>query len=138
LVPFTQELDYIRAYLGIQSKRFKDLEIAIEDKVLDFKVPYNTIEPIVENSIENGALKSSSSGRFVLRSYERLDCYAVQIVDNGPGISPEKEFCGNTDYKTVKKRLKTMCQASIDVKCRPGKGAIITVKIPKDGYIIKE
>jgi hypothetical protein len=24
------------------------------------------------------------------------------------------------------------------VKCRPGKGMIITVKIPKDGYVIKE
>jgi LytS/YehU family sensor histidine kinase len=138
LVPFKQELEYIKAYLGIQTKRFKDLDVSVEDKISNFKVPYNTIEPIVENSVENGALKSASSGRFVLRSYERLDCYAIQIVDNGPGISPEKEFYGNVDYKTVKKRLKSECQAVVDVKCRPGKGMIITVKIPKDGYVIKE
>jgi hypothetical protein len=138
LVPFKEELDYIRAYLGIQTKRFKDLDVTVEDKISNFKVPYNTIEPLVENSVENGALKSASAGRFVLRSYERLDCYAVQIVDNGPGISPDKEFCGNVDYKTVKKRLKSECQAVVDVKCRSGKGMIITVKIPKDGYVIKE
>jgi hypothetical protein len=138
LVPFKQELEYIKAYLGIQTRRFKDLDVSIEDKISHFKVPYNTIEPLVENSVENGVLKAESAGRFVLRSYERLDCYAIQIVDNGPGISPDKSFCGNTSYADVKKRLNGMCRAGLDVKCRPGKGMIITVKIPKDGYVIKE
>jgi hypothetical protein len=138
LVPFKDELEYIKAYLGIQSKRFKDFDVSIEDKISNFKVPYGAVESLVENAVENGALKSGSSGRFVLRSYERLDCYAIQIVDNGPGVSPEKSFYGNTDFAAVKKRLKSGCRAGIDVKCRPGKGTIITVKIPKDGYVIKE
>ncbi|MBO5509750.1 MAG: hypothetical protein J5962_04745 [Lachnospiraceae bacterium] len=138
MVPFDRELEYIKAYLGIQAKRYPELEISIEDKVTNFMVPYNTIEPIVENSIENGALKSNASGRFVIRSYERLDCFAIQIVDNGPGISPEKDFYGAVDYKTIKKRLKTTCQAGVEIKCKQGKGTIITVKIPKEGFVIKE
>ena len=138
MVPFDKELEYIKAYLGIQAKRFPELEITIEDKVTNFMVPYNTIEPIVENSIENGALMSDSSGRFVIRSYERLDCFAIQIVDNGPGISPERVFRGTVDFKEIKKRLKSMCQAGIEIKCKQGKGSIITVKIPKDGFVIKE
>jgi two-component system sensor histidine kinase YesM len=138
LVPFKDELEYIKAYLGIQSKRFKDFDVSIEDKISNFKVPYGAIEALVENAVENGALKAGASGRFVLRSYERLDCYAIQIVDNGPGVPPEKSFYGNADFSAVKKRLKSGCRAGIDVKCRPGKGTIITVKIPKDGYVIKE
>lgn len=137
MVPFSEELEYIKSYIGIQSKLNEQLDISIEDKVIDFKVPFNTIEPIVENAIINGALKAEN-GRFVFRSYERLDCFAIQIVDNGPGIGPDKVFEGKQSFKNIKKRLKTMCAATVEVRNKPDKGTIITVKIPKDGYIMKE
>ena len=56
----------------------------------------------MENAVLNGALKSNSDGRIVLRSYERLDCFAIQIVDNGPGIGPDKMFTGKKQYKEIK------------------------------------
>lgn len=138
MVSFSRELEYIKAYLGIQYKRNANLEVVIEDKVVDFDVPYNTIEPLVENAVVNGALKSLSAGRIVIRSYERLDCYAVQIVDNGRGIGPDKRFAGKQSFKSIKKRLKSMCGGAVEIKNKPDKGTILTVKIPKDGYIIKE
>ena len=137
LVPFSAEMEYIKAYLGIQSRKNEGIEIDIEDKVVDFKVPFNTIEPLVENAFENGASKAEY-GRIVVRSYERLDCFAIQIVDNGKGIGPDKSFDGKEKYKDLKKRISTMCHGAIEVKNKPGKGTIVTVKIPKDGYIIKE
>ncbi len=139
IVDFEEELEYIRAYLGIQSKRYPKLDITIEDKVTEFKVPYNTIEPLVENAIENGLLRVGEEGRFVLRSYERLDCFAIQIVDNGQGISPDKLFVsGVSAYRELKEILKDMCGAGIELKCKRDKGSIITVKIPKDGFVIKD
>lgn len=137
MVPFSQEMEYIKAYLGIQARKNEGIEIDIEDKVVDFMVPFNTIEPIVENAFENGASKAVS-GRIVVRSYERLDCFAIQIVDNGKGIGPDKKFNGNEKFKDLKKRLSTMCGGGVEVKNKTDKGTIVTVKIPKDGYIIKE
>lgn len=137
MVPFSRELEYIRAYLEIQKRINKELDVNIEDKIVDFMIPFNTVEPLVENAVLNGALKSEA-GRIVVRSYERLDCYAIQIVDNGKGVGPDKHFEGKQSYKSIKKRLKTMCGAGIEVRNKPDKGTIITVKVPKDGYVIKE
>ncbi len=138
IVPFSQELEYIKSYLGIQKRRNPELEINVEDKIIDFNVPFNTVEPLVENAVVNGALKSENASRIVIRSYERLDCYAIQIVDNGKGIGPEKKFYGKQSFKTIKKRLKSSCRAAVEIKNKPDKGTIVTVKIPKEGYIIKE
>lgn len=138
MVPFSKELEYIKAYLGIQCKRNSGLETVVEDKVIDFQVPYNTVEPLVENAVVNGALKSESGGRIVVRSYERLDCFAIQIVDNGKGTGPDKRFSGKQSFKTIRKRLKSMCGGTVEINNKPDKGTILTIKIPKDGYIIKE
>ena len=138
LVPFSEELEYIKAYLGIQSKKNEMFDAQVEDKVTDFIVPFNTVEPLVENAVQNGALRAQSAGRIIVRSYERLDCYAIQIVDNGPGIGPDKKFSGKQSFKNIKRRLKKMCGGGIDINCKPEKGTIVTVKIPKEGFIIKE
>lgn len=138
MVPFSEELEYIKAYLGMQRRINEQLEVTVEDKVVDFKVPFNTIEPLVENAVINGVLKSESSGRIVVRSYERLDCFAIQIVDNGRGAGPDKRFEGKQSFKGIRKRLKSMCGAGVEIKNKPDKGTIVTVKVPKDGYIIKE
>lgn len=137
LVDFGEELSYIRAYLGMKKRISPELEVLIEDKVTSFSVPYNTIEPLVENAA-CAAVESQTEGKVVVRSYERLDCYAIQIVDNGEGISPGKKFRARQDYREIKKRLKAMSGAEIEVRTKQGKGTILTVKIPKQGYVIKE
>lgn len=138
LVPFAEELEYIKAYIGIQTGKKEELEVLIEDKVTNFNVPFNTIEPLVENAVINGAMLSQSIGRIIIRSYERLDCFAIQIVDNGRGIGPDKKFTGKQTFKNIKRRLKKMCGAGIEINNKQDKGTIVTVKIPKEGFIIKE
>lgn len=138
MVPFSQEMEYIKAYLGMQHMKNEMLELVVEDKVVDFEVPFNTVEPLVENALVNGALTAPLGGRLVVRSYERLDCFAIQIVDNGKGIGPDKKFEGKYSYKSIKKRLKAMCGAMVEVRNKPDKGTIVTVMVPKQGYIIKE
>lgn len=137
-VHFSEELEYIKAYLGMQRKNYPQVDISIEDKVVEFKVPFNTIEPLVENAFNRIVAKDSGEGRIVVRSYERLDCFAIQIVDNGKGPGPDKKFDKRYSFKDIKKRLKTMCNAVIEINNKPEKGTIVTVKVPKEGFIIKE
>ena len=138
LVPFTEELAYIKAYLNMQRRNHPGLEVLVEDKITDFSVPFNTVEPLVENAVVNGALTHGTAGKIVVRSYERLDCFAIQIVDNGRGIGPDKRFTGKVSFRTIRKALKTMCGATTEVSSKEGKGTIVTIKIPKKGYIMKE
>lgn len=137
MVPFTQELEYIKSYLNI-IENTKNIAVSVEDKVVEFMVPYNTIEPLVENAVINGALKAKENGRIVVRCYERLDCFAIQIVDNGNGIGPDKRFTGIQNFSTIRSRLKNDCKASIEINSKSDRGTILTVKIPKAGYIMKE
>lgn len=138
LVPFSEELDYIKAYLGMEQRINEGLIIELEDKVDNFRIPFATIEPLVENAVRNGALRSTGTPRIVLRIYERLDCFAIQIVDNGKGIGPDKKFTGSLPFKEIKKKLKNMCRAGVEVRNKVDKGTVVTVKIPKEGFIIKE
>lgn len=138
LVSFSEELEYIKSYLGVEQRLNAGFIVEIEDKVDNFRIPFATIEPLVENAVRNGALRSTGTPRLVLRIYERLDCFAIQIVDNGKGIGPDKKFSGTVSYKDIKKKLKTLCRAGIEVRNKPDMGTVLTIKIPKEGFIIKD
>ncbi|MBR4515158.1 MAG: histidine kinase [Lachnospiraceae bacterium] len=138
MVPFAEELKYIKSYLGMQERNHPGLVCNVEDKIIDFNVPFNTIEPLVENAVVNGALSGEVPGKIVVRSYERLDCYVVQIVDNGNGFGPDRRFTGKESYKDIKRTLKKMCGAIIEVKNKQDKGTIVSVMIPKAGFEMKE
>ena len=74
----------------------------------------------------------------MVRSYERLDCFVIQIVDNGSGLGPDRRFTGKDSYKDIRRTLKKMCGAVIEVKNKPDKGTIVSVMIPKAGFEMKE
>lgn len=61
-----QELDYVRNYLAIQQLRFGDriqYEICCDPEMESLQLPFFTLQPLVENSIEHGILHMSEGGR---------------------------------------------------------------------------
>lgn len=133
MVTFEEELNHIISYLEIQQLRIPELEVVIEDKLHDFNVPMRSIESIVENAVKHGIEKRGNKGQVIVRSYERRDSYAIQIVDDGIGFDTDRLYIKNTptSMKMVRSRLEDSIQASIDVNSRPDKGTIVTIKIPK-------
>lgn len=134
LIPFQEELEHIAAYLEIQQMRIPDLQILIEDKMHDFSVPARSIEAIVENAVKHGMEKQERSGQVTVRSYERRDSYAIQIVDEGVGFNTALLYHKNTptSMMVVRERLHQYLGATIEVNSRLYKGTIVTVKIPKN------
>lgn len=133
MVPFEEELGYIVTYLEIQQMRMPQLQFLIEDKFHDFQVPLRSIEPLVENAVKYGIGKNENSGQVTVRSYERRDSYAIQIVDDGAGFDTKMldRKDSPTSMKTLRHRLNQSNHAVIEVNSRIGKGTIVTVKIPK-------
>ena len=133
MIPFETELDHIASYLELQQMRMPELKVLIEDKMHNFSVPARSIESMVENAVKYGIAKNENRGQVTVRSYERRDCYAIQIVDEGSGFDIDMLYLKETptSMKTVRERLERGNDAVIEVNSRIGKGTIITVKLPK-------
>jgi len=88
-VPLKQELAFIRGYLDIEQVRFRDrlvVTLEVESGVLDAKVPYLILQPLVENALRHGIAPHSSAGHLTVlgrRSGERLE---LVVRDDGPGV----------------------------------------------------
>lgn len=134
LVSFQEELGHLSSYLELQQMRMPELQVLIEDKFHDFSVPCRSVEAIVENAVKYGIGKNENHGQVIVRSYERRDSYAIQIVDDGIGFDTDLLYRKDTptSMKTIRDRLEQQIGAVLEVNSRPQKGTIVTVKIPKN------
>ena len=133
LIPFEEELGHITSYLSIQQLKMPEMKVIIEDKMHDFVVPIRSIEPIVENAVKYGIGKNDERGQIIVRSYERRDGYAIQIVDDGKGFDTDMLYIKDTptSMKNIRARLEDTIHAELEVNSRENKGTIITIHIPK-------
>ncbi len=57
IVPFVKELEYVEAYLQLQKLRYQDyltVEKEIDESLLAYEVPFNFLQPVVENAFIHG------------------------------------------------------------------------------------
>lgn len=139
LIPFEEELKHVTAYLDIQQLRMPELKVVIEDKIKDISVPCRTIEAIVENAVKHGISKQDNQGQITIRSYERRDCYAIQVVDDGIGFDTDILYRKTTptSMKTIQERLEASIGGKIEVSSKYRKGTIVTVKLPKERRFVE-
>ncbi|MDO5154826.1 MAG: histidine kinase [Eubacteriales bacterium] len=140
IVPFEQELEHILAYLQLQKHRNQELNFAIECKEKNFVIPRHTIEPMVENAVKYGIGGSQNKGNVVVRSYQRTDGYALQIVDDGIGFDTAGlKRKSQTSLLNLFDTLKTKCGARTEIISKEGKGTVITIVMPiLDNDLLKE
>ena len=131
IIPFNEELEHIMAYLNLQRTRNNKFSFVLESKVKDFKIPRNTIEPLVENAVKYGIAGKNNTGNVVLRSYTREDGYAIQIIDNGIGFDDKNlKKTSPTSIKSLFELLEVKCQAKTEIISKEGKGTVITIILP--------
>lgn len=131
IIDFEEELNHIIAYLQLQKTRSGKLDFAIECKVKDFRLPRNSIEPMVENAVAYGVAAKEGKGNVVIRSYEREEGYAIQIIDDGVGFDTNKlKKHSETSLRNLFELLEDKCDALTEVISKEGKGTVITIIIP--------
>lgn len=92
-ITLKEEILYIKNYLEIQTNRFSDrinYEINIEKEALELKIPYFSLQPLVENSIEHGLFPLSNGGKVFISCKKIGKEYKIHIKDNGIGINKNK------------------------------------------------
>lgn len=130
-IPFEEELEHMIAYLQLQKIRNRNLEFTVECKVKEFRVPRHSMEPMVENAVKHGIANQVNQGNIIIRTYQRAEGYAIQIIDDGAGFDKKvltRE--GRTALLNLLTMLERTCQAKTEVVSKEGKGTVITMILP--------
>lgn len=131
MIPFEEELEHMIAYLQMQKTRNSELDFAIECKIKDFNVPRHSIEPMVENAVKYGVANNGNRGNVVIRTYQREEGYAIQVVDDGAGFDRNKLTRKSpTALLNLFAMLEKTCQAKFEMISKEGKGTVITIILP--------
>lgn len=146
------EMDFVRAYLGLQQYRFGDrlsYDIEVDDKCKNSYIPRLTIVTFVENACIHGIEAKSSPGWIFVRVYYKDEDMIIEIEDTGGGLSDEEteallEKMRNASIEDLKQsgrigmvnaclrlRMATEDRVEFMVESEKGVGTTVTVIIPK-------
>lgn len=126
-VTLGEELEMVRAYLGIEQVRFKDrmhVEICAADELHDLLVPPLILQPIVENAVRHG--KAEDIRVSAVRENGRL---VLTVADNGFGFDSNGN--GGTGLSNTRERLQHLYGERGALEIAPQTpGTIVRIVIP--------
>jgi len=135
LVPIQDEWNMALEFAYIEQLRFEtDIDLEFDHGNIDLKVPYLTIEPLVENAIKHGLRRKKGKGLVVVKVREAGRYYIITVSDNGVGFDPNsqeyKQKSHGIGVRNVKERLRLICNGTLNLVSQPGKGTTVVIKIP--------
>ncbi|WP_040209034.1 sensor histidine kinase [Neobacillus jeddahensis] len=85
-----KELEQVRDYVEIEKARFGSrLTVEYEIDEVHVRIPSLLIQPLVENAINHGILKTKGPGVVTIAVKDVGDRVRISVKDTGPGISAE-------------------------------------------------
>ena len=142
LVPVTEELAVVRAYLDIEALRFGSrlkVEQSIDPAACDTVVPPFCLQPLVENAVRHGIQSSTGAGRLKVVVRPVDSWLEMSVTDDGKGVPAgeiEKVFFEQRTRAhallLLRRRLHELFghSYSFDVSSGVGLGTTVTVRIP--------
>ena len=142
LIPFSQELKNIEAYVSIEKMRFGDrLNIKYECEDTDFFIIPLSVQPLVENAIRHGIYeRGEDGGTVIVRTVRREGSVDIIVADDGVGFDYDavmQEIKDGTRDSTgmfnLTYRFEKILNAKVKVESELNKGTRVTVSIPIGG-----
>ena len=133
-IRFSDELKHVEYYANIEKVRFPDMTIEYDVETTDFVLPALSVQPLVENAIKHGLMRLESGGTVVIRSYETLTHFCVEVKDDGVGfdISLPIEEKKHVGLRNIRGRLQAMVNGELTIESKPGAGTRAVIMIPKE------
>ena len=134
-VPFKEELEFLKHYLGIEQTRFQDrlkVEMAIESETLDGLVPSMILQPLVENSVRHGVAPRPEGGCIKIKAWRDDSLLRLEVEDDGPGLgsdAPVKEGVGLTNTRARVRNLYGD-EHGLTLRNVAGGGLVVSLSIP--------
>ncbi len=137
IVPFADELENARRYLGVEQMRFQDrlrLQVDAEDSILAVPVPSLILQPLVENAIRHGVEAQSAPCDIRITGQMQQGRLRIQIIDSGPGLRETRQRSGRAGLglENVRTRLQSVygTQASFDLSDHHPRGVQVDILVP--------
>ncbi len=130
------ELDIVKNYLQIQSKRFGgNIKSEYDIQETDFDVPAFSVQTLVENAVQHG-FKSGQRANGIIKISTEKDGNnrLVTVEDNGEGFDTNKlknKDKGFVGIANTRNRVKIMCKGELKLESEPGKGTKAVIVIPE-------
>lgn len=132
LILFAKEMDHLENYIALEKIRFDEkIRFEKELEVEEFLIPPLILQPIVENAIKHGLLRTKEGGCVQLCTRREDDQVIIEIKDNGVGFNvhePIRE--GAVGINNVKFRLEYMIGGKMEIKSEPEKGTTAIIRMP--------
>ncbi|MBR2289084.1 MAG: histidine kinase [Clostridia bacterium] len=131
MIPFSQELEHIQEYVSLEKiEPNNQFEMVYELEEVDFLIPPLTVQPIVENAIQYGALAREGGGKIILRTTKNEKGFIrITVEDIGKGniqLTKNQEKHNGISIKNIQKRLKLQCDGKIDI-IKKDNGTIVEI-----------
>ena len=137
MMPFSQEIENIKAYVNIEKMRFGDkLEVKYEINKSDFMIVPLSIGHLVENAIRHGIYERGSRGGVVIirSGQEEKDIViCVRIMVSGLAVKQilseiQSKNRDSIGLSSLMFRFEKLMNAKVKLESVEGEGARITVK----------
>ncbi|WP_238655835.1 ATP-binding protein [Paenibacillus piscarius] len=141
LVPVEEELSLVRSYLYIEQVRYED-RLQVIWRIDDYgslRVPFLSIQPLVENAIKHGIMKRKRGGSIQIRIAVMETHAEITVEDDGDGMSEgqlQRILKRNHDSSSgvglinTDQRLKRHFGTGLDIASMPGEGTAVTFQVP--------
>jgi two-component system, LytTR family, sensor kinase len=139
-----EELRSIERYLMLEKARFPDrlqVILRVAPEVLPVKVPFLSIQPLVENAVRHGIERKDGPGTITLLAEDARAEALITIEDDGVGVEPERirrALAGDGSpvsigLGNVDERLRAVYgdEYGLVVETAVGAGTKVTVRVPK-------
>ncbi len=148
VITINEELINLQNYILIQKARFGErvkFEIDIENEVLNFKIPFLTLQPIVENAFMHGVEDLEEGGIIKVYSLNVEHKKYLIVEDNGNGMDEDTINSLLTDntmtshstgigISNVKRRLELFYNSTdtIFIESQVGVGTKVLIKLKEN------
>lgn len=127
-----EEIDYLRAYLAVEQKRYGErLQVwwDIDPAALATSLPPLTVQPLVENAIKHGIGGKLEGGRISISVVRNNGHLNLSVADNGAGFP--MRYREGTGLSNVRQRLQTLYGASSSLEISSDeRGSCVTLRLP--------
>lgn len=132
-VPFRNEMEQVKAYGSIEMARFAKVQVEYDLQEEDFFIPPLSVQPLVENVIQNGLCKAEEGGKVIIRSFCEEEKYVIEIVLSSTISEEEEEMKYHPDQELIdhiRIRLEKLMNGTLKLENEPEKEIKFQIAIP--------